>query len=195
MIFDEFLVAQELRGLLTYALRNASGFAASSVIRYDGVKEHDVGNRRSRVLFDLGPFHSLFQHRLLTFLPRVLQGLPIAPFPVSSLEIQLTATNDGEFFRAHTDIVDGEIHARQLTFVFFFHGEPRKFGGGELRIFDKSDHDEPAPASTDEYQLVYPSQNQIVFFPSWYLHEILPVKCPSGEFADSRFTLNGWYRR
>jgi Rps23 Pro-64 3,4-dihydroxylase Tpa1-like proline 4-hydroxylase len=38
-------------------------------------------------------------------------------------------------------------------------------------------------------------QNQIVFFPSETLHEVLPVECPSGEFADSRFTVNGWLHR
>jgi len=38
-------------------------------------------------------------------------------------------------------------------------------------------------------------QNSIVFFPSNYLHEVLPTRCPSGEFADSRLTYNGWLHR
>jgi SM-20-related protein len=35
----------------------------------------------------------------------------------------------------------------------------------------------------------------LVVFPSRYLHEVLPVSCPSQTFADSRFTINGWVRR
>jgi Rps23 Pro-64 3,4-dihydroxylase Tpa1-like proline 4-hydroxylase len=34
-----------------------------------------------------------------------------------------------------------------------------------------------------------------VLFPSSLVHEILPVQCSSRKFADSRFTLNGWFRR
>ncbi|MGB8690572.1 MAG: proline hydroxylase, partial [Microcoleus sp.] len=34
-----------------------------------------------------------------------------------------------------------------------------------------------------------------VFFLSRYMHEVLPVSCPSKAFADSRFTINGWVRR
>jgi SM-20-related protein len=34
-----------------------------------------------------------------------------------------------------------------------------------------------------------------VLFPSQYLHEVLPVRCPSHQFVDSRFTLNGWVRQ
>ena len=72
--------------------------------------------------------------------------------------------------------------------------EPRRFGGGELRIFDTV-QTEGVPTATERYQLVYPIQNQMVFFPSSYLHEILPVICPSRAFADSRFTVNGWVRQ
>jgi Rps23 Pro-64 3,4-dihydroxylase Tpa1-like proline 4-hydroxylase len=40
-----------------------------------------------------------------------------------------------------------------------------------------------------------PPQNSIVFFPSSYLHEVMPVSCPSRAFADSRLTVNGWLHR
>ena len=41
--------------------------------------------------------------------------------------------------------------------------EPRRFGGGELRIFDTV-QTEGVPTATERYQLVYPIQNQMVFF-------------------------------
>jgi hypothetical protein len=193
-ILDEFLVAEELKGLLAYALGNRPRFVRSEVTRSAGSNEYDNEQRRSRVLFDLGPYESVFRRRLLTFLPHVFQALARRPFAVSGLEIQLTATNHAEFFRAHTDSGDADLEARQLTFVYFFHREPRRFGGGELRIFDTTEKDGVA-TTAGYYRLVYPLQNQIVFFPSSYLHEILPVSCPSRQFADSRFTVNGWYRQ
>jgi Rps23 Pro-64 3,4-dihydroxylase Tpa1-like proline 4-hydroxylase len=81
-----------------------------------------------------------------------------------------------------------------MTFVYFFHREPRQFEGGELRLHDSKnggDH----PLSTGSYQTIVPEQNQIVFFPSSTLHEITPVHCRSRSFADSRFTVNGWLHR
>jgi len=42
---------------------------------------------------------------------------------------------------------------------------------------------------------ISPAQNQVVFFPSDLLHEIMSVRCPSGLFVDRRFTVNGWLHR
>jgi SM-20-related protein len=193
-ILDEFLVAQEWRGLLDYALENAAGFHETQVIGNDGGSVLDLANRRSRVLFDLGPYRAVFADRLMAFLPHVLLRLGEPPFAVSQLEIQLTATNADEFFRVHTDNQSPQVESRYITFVYFFHREPCPFGGGELRIFDTAMHDAAAVAS-GPYRIVYPQQNQVVLFSSSSLHEILPVSCPSGDFADSRFTVNGWFHR
>jgi Rps23 Pro-64 3,4-dihydroxylase Tpa1-like proline 4-hydroxylase len=191
VILDEFLSPEELAGLISFTLGSWRKFSPSEVLRYDGVSLIDGKHRRSRVLFDLGPYHWLFHTRLLTFLPYVLARLMIRPFGVSSVEMQLTGTNHNEFFRPHTDNDGVEKGGRQITFVYFFHREPRGFGGGELRIFNtRTEPSHPVP-----YRLVCPLQNQVVFFQSSYLHEILPVVCPSGRFADSRFTVNGWYHR
>jgi|HubBroStandDraft_4_1064222.scaffolds.fasta_scaffold428428_2 SM-20-related protein len=194
VIFDEFLVVEEWRGLLDYALSSAESFRQTEVIGPDGGSLLDLQNRRSRVLFELGPYDSLFWHRLLTFLPQVLLRLGLPEFGVSQLEIQLTATNQNEFFRAHTDNESQGVQGRAITFVYFFHREPRGFDGGELRIFDTELHDGRAVA-VGPSRLVYPDQNQAVFFSSSCLHEILPVFCPSEDFADSRFTVNGWFHR
>ena len=40
-----------------------------------------------------------------------------------------------------------------------------------------------------------PLQNQVVFFESHCLHEILPVSSPARGFADRRFTVNGWFHQ
>jgi hypothetical protein len=46
-----------------------------------------------------------------------------------------------------------------------------------------------APAVID------PKNDSIVFFRSHTRHEVKAVTCPSGQFEDGRFTLNGWIRR
>jgi Rps23 Pro-64 3,4-dihydroxylase Tpa1-like proline 4-hydroxylase len=194
VIFDEFLVAQELRGLLDFTLGHSGEFVATQVIGPNGINLVDGQTRRSSVLYDFGLYQQVFIDRLLIFLPHVLARLGYEPFEVSHVEVQLTATNNGEYFRVHNDNDANAVRTRAVTFVYFFHREPRSFYGGELRIFDTHWEAERAVAS-GPYRVIYPLQNQIVFFPSYCLHEILPVGCVSGYFADSRFTVNGWIHR
>jgi Rps23 Pro-64 3,4-dihydroxylase Tpa1-like proline 4-hydroxylase len=115
-------------------------------------------------------------------------------FSISALEAQVTASNDGDFFRSHRDNGDDKVASRQLTFVYFFHREPRPFEGGELRIHD-SRLENGEYVNTGSYQTIEPRQNQIVLFPCSLQHEITPVECPSRAFADSRFTMNGWLHK
>jgi Rps23 Pro-64 3,4-dihydroxylase Tpa1-like proline 4-hydroxylase len=190
VVLDEFLAPQELDELISYALQHEMEFQSSEVISPSGEPGTlDYDHRRSRVLMDLREHHEVILERIRAVLPRVLEKLGIEEFPVTVVEAQITASNDGDFFHPHCDDAQEMIASRRVTFVYFFHREPRPFEGGELRL-----HDSPAN-SAGGYQSIVPQQNQIVFFPCSVLHEITPVECPSGAFADSRFTLNGWLHK
>lgn len=195
VILDEFLAPQELESLTRFALEHELEFTASEVVAptaEQGVIDHE--HRRSRVLTALGRYEKLLMGRIKMVLPQVLQRLGMEEFDIAGVETQITASNDGDFFRFHSDNGSDRVAARHLTFVYFFHREPRQFEGGELRIHDAR-LEQDRYISAGSYQEIVPRQNQIVFFPCELLHEITPVKCPSGLFADSRFTLNGWLRR
>jgi len=194
VVLDEFLVAQEWRGLLEYVLSREPDFTHTHVIGAGGASILDYGTRRSRVLFDPGPFVQVFTERLATFFPHVLTRLHHPEFPVSRVEIQITGTGNQEFFRKHTDNGSDDVASREITFVYFFHSEPRLFSGGELRIYDTLNENGRA-TSPGPHRVVYPLQNQMVLFPSGCLHEILPVGIPSDNFAHRRFTVNGWLHR
>jgi Rps23 Pro-64 3,4-dihydroxylase Tpa1-like proline 4-hydroxylase len=164
------------------------------VVGAGGTHQVDTSYRRSRVLFELGEFRDVFTERIFAFLPQVLAGLDFPWFPIKDVEIQLTATNNGEFFRRHNDNGTDSLSSRLITFVYFFYRQPQPFTGGELCIFDteleNGEYRAPGP-----YSVITPAQNQICFFVSEYLHEVLPVQCVSTDFMDSRFTVNGWLHR
>ena len=143
---------------------------------------------------DLAPHQDLLLERIKSVLPPVLEKLGMEKFSIAGVEAQVTASNDGDFFHFHSDNSNDRVASRRLTFVYFFHREPRQFEGGELRIHDARLED-GTYVSEGTYQAIRPQQNQIVFFPCELLHEITPVNCSSGLFADSRFTLHGWLRR
>ena len=184
VVLNEFLAPQELQELTRFALEHEAEFRTSEVIGQDSQEAVDQAHRRSQVLMDLGKYQDLILCRIQSAMPLVLSRLNMEEFPITNTETQITASNNGDFFKSHTDDGSHATASRQLTFVYFFHREPRRFHGGELRLYD----------STGGYRSIVPEQNQIVFFPCSAMHEITPVDCPSGLFADSRFTVNGWLR-
>lgn len=195
VVLDEFLAPQEMEDLIRYTQQHEAEFRNSEVISPSGEPGvTDYNHRRSRVLMELGPHEQVIRDRVQGVLPRVLQQLGIEEFPVTRTEVQITASNDGDFFHVHADNAQEVIGSRQMTFVYFFHREPNQFEGGELRLHD-SQKGKGKDQITGSYQTIVPQQNQIVFFPCSTLHEITPVQCGSRAFADSRFTVNGWLHR
>jgi Rps23 Pro-64 3,4-dihydroxylase Tpa1-like proline 4-hydroxylase len=198
VVLDEFLAPAELANLTRFVLEHEADFSASEVVSrhveeggISGVINYD--HRRSRVLMDLAQHQDVMLDRIKSVLPLVLDQLGMEEFAIADAEAQVTASNDGDFFHFHSDNGSERVASRHLTFVYFFHREPRQFEGGELRIHD-SRLEDGLYVSEGSYQTIVPQQNQIVFFPCELLHEITAVTCASQLFADSRFTLNGWLR-
>ena len=193
---EEFLMPSELRELMRYTLEHEHDFAFSEVVSpgVPGQGTVDANYRRSRVLMDLGAHEQRMLDRIQGLLPMVFRKLGMEPFEPGRAELQITASNDGDFFRDHSDNGHPEIASRALTFVYFLHEEPKPFRGGELRIYDSRFNGEYW-VRQGSAKVIVPEQNQMVFFPSDLVHEITPVVCPSRRFGQSRFTVNGWLHR
>ncbi|ANS70158.1 oxygenase [Streptomyces lincolnensis] len=117
----------------------------------------------------------------------------------------LNVHNDGDFYRAHQDVSSHDVAKgvraakRVVTFVYYLHRTPAPFTGGDLRMYDSA---LPLNAEHDglrredcTYRDYAPDHNSVVFFLPSALHEVRPVSCPSGHYADSRFAINGWLCR
>jgi SM-20-related protein len=195
VVLDELLAPAQLGELIDYTLAHESAFQISEVVS-PGVTNGivDFEHRRSRVLMELGKYRDTIEEKLHAALPNVLPKLASQAFPVRRVEMQITASNHGDYFRWHSDNAHDEIASRQVTFVYFFHREPKQFQGGELRLYDSHFvHGTYVPMRT--YRTIVPQQNQAVIFLSSLAHEITPVQCRSQQFVDSRFTVNGWLHK
>jgi len=194
---DNFLSPYEAIRLLTFTLDQESSWEDSTVSNATStVSHHDPDYRKSVVLksFKNSEFANLIVNRVRAHLPDILRELDVSSYSVKEIEAQLTASNDGDFFKIHKDNGFRERKARELTYVYYFYREPKPFIGGELVIYDgKIENNSYMRA--DSYRVIEPRHNSIVFFPSGCLHEVLPIRCPSQAFADSRFTINGWVQR
>lgn len=146
--------------------------------------------RESSVLYQFAPFDELLRSKVRQLMPAVCEALKI-PVCTGNIEAQLTSHNDNNFYKVHNDNGSADTAHRVLTFVYYFHRQPKGFSGGELRVYDHKVHNGYHYAA-DTYRTVEPTDNSIVFFASEEMHEVLTVHCESRAFMDSRFTINGW---
>ena len=195
LVQRDFLSGGEHAALLAWALGNEARFAPAGV---GGVGVNGAV-RRSVSLRDLGPLAAVLKARLKDRAAGFVETLQTTPFAVSHVELELVAHNDGAFYSRHLDTSTGDVAGhgqRVLSGVYYFHREPRGFSGGCLRLHairaldtDVRGDDGSLDAGSVD---VAPDQNTLVVFPSWAPHEVMPVSCPSGAFADSRFAVNCW---
>ncbi|MCW3818993.1 2OG-Fe(II) oxygenase [Micromonospora sp. DR5-3] len=189
----EFLDVEQHLGLYQHVLEEREKFEVATIVPR-GAVEPTVNERirRSRTLDDLGPYGDRLVERIREQLGEVLPRLKHPAFQLGEIELQATVNGDGDYFRLHRDS-DG-TDTRELTFVYFFFPEPRRFSGGELRVFETRDVDGQL-IPTDRSQTIVPRGNLAVFFPSRHEHEVLPVRVPSGTLEDARFSVTGWIHR
>ena len=185
--YESFLAPAEVDALLARVMSLESAFVPSFT------SDHDDDYRRSLVLDPPADLQHAMIAKVRALMPEVLRGLGVS-FPVGVVECQVTANNDGSYFRVHTDAGDNETRKRELTYVYYFNREPLGYSGGELRVYDDEVRNNRL-ARRDTFQTVAPDHNTIVFFHARVMHEVTPVVVPSRAFADSRFTVNGWVQR
>lgn len=185
--------AEQQQELLDYLITNESSFTAATIVRPgEAAATVDEQLRKARTLDNLGPFETMFAEAIKERLAPALDRLGHPAFPVGQIELQATASNDGDYFHLHAD---SEPHdTREISFVYFLHRLPRRFSGGELRIFRTKVVDEEI-ARADRSRTLSARPGVLVFFPSQNQHQVLPVRVPSKQFSDSRFTINGWIHR
>jgi SM-20-related protein len=184
---QNFFPTDEHHELVRYALDRQAEFTGTTTST--GEAEY----RQSSVLYHFPEMRSRIEKYIHAALPTVLSALQLEPFEIKEIEAQLTAHNDGHYYRVHNDNGSTDTANRLLTYVYYFNHEPKQFNGGALRIYDSQVKNRYYIAA-DSYQDVMPDNNSIVFFLSRYMHEVLPITCDSKQFQDSRFTINGWLR-
>ena len=190
---ENFFAEDENRSLIEYVLSQEANFRVATVVER-GAEKPTVNERirRAKTLDDLGRFDRLVAERIKENLAEVLTRLSYDAFPLGEIEIQVAAIGHGDYFRLHRD--SDEQDNREITFVYFFFNEPKRFSGGELRIFE-TELVNGRLLPTDRQQTIAPRQNFAIFFPSRHEHEVMPTRVPSKLFTDSRFTVTAWLHR
>lgn len=175
--------------LLAHVLERERAFVTSKVGWEEGAIDPSI--RRSRILLDRSGLTEEVAERFRAQVEPTVADLKLSPFKLGRMEMEFSAFGDGDFFQRHTDTgPTGPARRRTLTGVYYFHARPKGYSGGDLRMFGLMPA-ERGGLSVD----IAPEHDSMVLFASWMPHEVLPVSCPSGRFADSRFAVNVWFHR
>ncbi|MFI1884984.1 2OG-Fe(II) oxygenase [Streptomyces jumonjinensis] len=186
-----FLGEQAAEAMLKRAVAVAGSSLSPSTIR-DGEVNTSIRKSRSDEMFT-APELLEGIHEVLEIMEHTLGVCCRDTEPSYGLNVH----NDGDFYTAHQDIgPKGIASKRLLTFVYYLHGTPRPFQGGNLRVYDVALplHTESKPVAWEAHTWRdwEPEHDSIVFFLPTAWHEVRKVTCPSGDLADSRFAVNGW---
>ncbi|HEY0011872.1 MAG TPA: 2OG-Fe(II) oxygenase [Allosphingosinicella sp.] len=196
----DVLAPDILGALLDWTLANESAFKPSRVIGGGYAPDIRISDR----VKEIGPMRPLLEPHLRALWPDIAAAAGSKPFEPEFVELEIAAHGEGAFFRPHSDIPvgaerqvrkDGALPGdRVVSAVLYYHRTPQGFSGGALRLyrFGARTGDD---AREGEFVDVEPVCNSLVAFPSWAVHEVRPVACPSGRFEDRRFAVNIWFRR
>jgi Rps23 Pro-64 3,4-dihydroxylase Tpa1-like proline 4-hydroxylase len=188
-LVHDWLGTETVERLLWFAQSNEHRFVDSEVT-HRGEERVDRTHRLSKKL-SLGDLKAEVRGKVTDLLPLMFDRLGIKPFAPSKIEVELVAHGDGAFFLRHIDtLTHTEGRRRIISAVYYFHALPKAFSGGALRL-----HSPAAKGQLNTFIDIVPDYDMLVFFPSFFPHEVLPVKCPRGHFLDSRFAINIWIRR
>ena len=185
-----FMGSEFVARLLNFAITSEASFVSTRVDKGEG--RLDEKTRRSLKHLVPQDYVALIEQAVGNVLPSVLNDLGIRSFPVASYEIELVGHGDGGFYRRHIDTLTGGGRSpsgdRVVSCVYYFHSHPKRFSGGELRLYPLPTRVAPAPEPLD----VAPEHDTLVAFSSWMPHEVRPTVCPTKQFKDYRFSINCW---
>lgn len=196
LIFRNVLGADTVAGLLDFVAARQNDFVPRVLRNRDSGKirvDYDISD--CLYLMDLGIFRGSIETFVHQIAAQALAELHLNAPMVQPREFELSAYRDGDHFGAHIDTDERLDRVRVLSCVYYFALTPRRFSGGELRL-----HGFPTLATVKTgrpppFVDVTPETDTMVIFPSWLSHEVLPVRVPSGNWADGRFTINCWIHR
>ena len=129
-----------------------------------------------------------FVPKVRAVLPSVLTRLRLDRADPSRIDLEMTLYPDGGYGKPHQDPSPAAYRVQTPIAIYYFHRQPRMFSGGDLLLYDTDV--ETRSFCRASFSRIEPAANTIVFYPRSYFHEIAPVQCPTGEFADGRFSLN-----
>lgn len=114
----------------------------------------------------------------------------------SAADLVVSAHGHGDHLGPHTDhgLPTSPMESdRVLTIDYYLASTPRRFAGGQLRLFG---HRQVADRRLIDRSFVdiEPDDGLLVIHPPWVAHEVVTVRLPGDDFRGRRFAVTGFVR-
>jgi SM-20-related protein len=196
LVFRDVLGSQAVAALLDHVSARQVDFRPK-VLRNRETGKNRVDRERldGVYLSQVGACETAIAGFVRGIAPRAITELRLNEPDADFRECEISAYADGGHFCAHIDTDERVGRVRILSCVYYFAMTPRRFYGGELRLYGFPTLSAEGRSATASFVDVTPETDTLVVFPSWLRHEVLPVRVPSRAWMDSRFTINCWIHR
>jgi Rps23 Pro-64 3,4-dihydroxylase Tpa1-like proline 4-hydroxylase len=189
-LVKDFMTEAELAQVLAFTQAHAEAFQAAGT--YEDPNDKTKG-RRSRILDGTAnaAMAALIFPKLQALMPTLWPQLRMDPVNLAYLECQITVHGDGDFFAIHTDNSPADIAYRRISYVLYFHREPKQYSGGHLCLYNtlyKDGYTSCGRLAAD----IDPPRSGLMIFPTFVYHTVTPIRSASSALEDQRLTLNGW---
>jgi hypothetical protein len=156
-----------------------------------------MDGRRALVLYPAPPIAELFAAEILRVAPNLLAPLGFDPEELvapGARDLAIGASGHGDFFGPHRDdtapLATPETRARRVSLAFHLNSVPKRFEGGELRLYSyRVFNGESVPANT--FTALEPEDNTLIAFLSGTRHDVASVRFEDNEFVGRRFSVTG----
>jgi FkbM family methyltransferase len=176
VVMKDFLAREDHQRVLEHALARESALKDSGALPASGLEE----------VWDL------FDRRLRAILPSVRQELGISWFPLGKIGRRLNVHSRTGLYEPNIETGGASLVASgRICCVYYFFASPRRFTGGELKLYDSWVMDEghsTAPSCTT----LAPADNSVVFFPYDAPHKVHPARPNSEACGDNCFAVTIW---
>lgn len=193
-IFDEFLTKDEREHFWQIAMKSKEASFEAGFM-HEGAKIIDRQHRITDVIeLDDADKH-LFYGKIKPILDDLRFLLSKPAMPHKKIEVKMTAHSQGGFFGIHHDgFSESKGSTRYLSWLYYFHLQPKRYAGGDLVLFDSSRLRENHRFHEGKYTRYIPVDNQLVCFPSYFYHGVTPVELLQPGFECNRFAISGHVR-
>ncbi len=196
LAYHNILGAAYVAGLLDHVMAHQSDFQTGVMRnRETGEEIADPVQRDAVYLSDFGAFLAPIKSFVSASAASALSALRLNEARVKPREFVITAYRDGGHIAEHIDTHKRPDRIRILSCVYYFAAMPRRFSGGQLRLYGLPRGPAAQQGPSASFIDIEPRTDTLVIFPSWLRHKVMPVRVPSGAWADSRFTINCWMHR
>jgi SM-20-related protein len=196
VVYRDVLGPDCVAGLLDYVASRQKDFRTGLMHhRESGETVADPVLRDAVYLTDLGAFAASIRSFVGAIASPALRTLHLSVSEVEPREFLITAYRDGGHIGEHIDTYERPERIRVLSCVYYFARTPRRYSGGELRLYGLPRGPAAAQRPSAAFVDIEPQTDTLVIFPSWIRHQVMPVRVPSGAWLDSRFTINCWMHR